>query len=171
LIGHSGGGGVAVLATEMLPREEPVSSVILLAAAISPQHDLREALQRTQYGIFNYYSELDVFLRAGTTFAGTIDREHAQAAGGVGFSQPCGTGVSPVTWTDEDKSLYARKLHQIKWDPEMRWAANYGGHMDWTRRPFVKTYLAPLVSSIGAWRYDEPETVARTRRATLRSGD
>lgn len=147
LIGHSGGGGVAVLATELLPREQPVSTVILLAPALSPTHDLRDALKRTQYGIFNYYSEYDVLLRAGTTVAGTIDREYAQSAGAVGFSQP-------ASFSAADRALYDRKLHQIKYALEMGWAAHFGGHMDWTHRPFVRRYLAPLVSSLSSWKFD-----------------
>lgn len=157
LIGHSGGGGIAVLTAEMLPPVEPVSSVILLAAAVSPTHDLRPALARSQYGIFNYYSPLDVvLLRAGTTVAGTIDREHGQSAGAVGFTKP-------ASLTEDEARIYNRKLHQVQWSPEMRFAMNFGGHMDWTHRPFVKQYLAPLVTSVSAWRFDE-ETIGDSAR-------
>jgi hypothetical protein len=124
-----------------------VSTVILLAPALSPAYDLRGALARTQYGIFNYYSEFDVLLRAGTTVAGTIDRAHAQSAGAVGFDEP-------AAFTAQDRSLYDKKLHQIKYAPEMGWAANFGGHMDWTHRPFVRRYLAPLVTSLSTWKFD-----------------
>ena len=156
LIGHSGGGGIAVLTAEMLPVEEPVSSVILLAAAISPTHDLRNALDRSQYGVFNYYSPLDVLLRAGTTVAGTIDREHAQSAGAVGFTRP-------AKLTGDDARVYDRKLHQVQWSPEMRHAMHFGGHMDWTHRPFVKQYLAPLVTSVSTWRFDDEPLGESTR--------
>ena len=156
LIGHSAGGGMAILATEQLPAGEPVSSVVLLAAALSPSHDLSPALRHSQYGVFNYYSPLDVaFLGAGTTVAGTVDREHKLAAGAVGFDQPSDPAA---------RQLYAEKLHQIKWDPEMRWSGNFGGHVDWTRRAFVRQYLASLVNSVSGWRYDEPEAVQISRR-------
>jgi pimeloyl-ACP methyl ester carboxylesterase len=162
LVGHSGGGGLAVLAVEQLPVEQPVSSVVLLAPAISPGYDLSQALRRTQFGIFNYYSELDaVLLRAGTMLAGTIDRRHAQAAGAVGFETPKGLDSAGVR-------LYGRKLHQIKWEPEMRWYSHFGGHMDWTHRPFVRRYLAVLIDSINTWRYDEEEFALQEARASFR---
>ncbi|MBI5764825.1 MAG: alpha/beta fold hydrolase [Planctomycetes bacterium] len=165
LIGHSGGGGIAVLTTEMLPSEEPVSSVVLLAAAISPSHDLRAALSHSQYGIFNYYSPLDVvLLRAGTTVAGTIDREHGQSAGAVGFTRP-------ASLTEDEARIYNRKLHQVQWSPEMRFAMNFGGHMDWTHRPFVKQYLAPLVTSVSTWRFDEESTGDSTRHRAEADGN
>lgn len=163
LVGHSAGGGIAVLTTEMLPPDQPVSSVILLAAALSPTHDLRVALRRSQYGVFSYYSEYDVvLLRAGTTVAGTIDREHGQAAGAVGFSRP-------TILNNADRALYDRKLHQIKYDPEMRWAANFGGHMDWTYRPFVRRYLAPLVNNVSAWRFDQDDGGEETEVAPAKA--
>lgn len=159
LIGHSAGGGEAIFATELLPPEEPVSSVVLLAAALSPTYDLSPALERSQYGVFNYYSALDVgFLGAGTAIAGTIDREHSLAAGAVGFREPRGL-------SDSGMRLYSEKLHQIKWDPEMRWSGNFGGHLDWTRRPFVRRYLASMLNGVSGWRYEEPESVQVSRRS------
>ncbi len=142
VVGHSGGGGLAVLAVERLPKDVSVSSVILLAAAISPKYDLSGALAHSKYGIFNYYSPFDaVFLRIGTNVAGTIDRQHGEAAGAVGFKLP-------EPGSAREKSLY-KKLHQIEWNPEMRWVGNFGGHADWTNPPFVKKYLAPLISDLG----------------------
>jgi len=130
------------MATELLPGDAQASSLVLLAAAISPRYDLRGALRKTKYGIFNYYSELDaVFLRAGTSMAGTMDRQFGEAAGARGFDEPAGL-------TSADQALYRRKLHQIKWDPQMRFAGHLGGHMDWTHRPFVRQYLAPLLVSL-----------------------
>ena len=158
LIGHSAGGGEAIFATELLPPDEPVSSVILLAAALSPTYDLSPALRRSQYGVFNYYSELDVgFLGAGTAIAGTVDREHALAAGAVGFREPSNLD-------GDGRQLYADKLHQVKWDPEMRWSGNFGGHLDWTNRPFARKYLASMLNGVSGWRYDEPESVQISRR-------
>jgi pimeloyl-ACP methyl ester carboxylesterase len=81
VIGHSGGGGLAVLAVERLPNDVSVSSVILLAAAISPQYDLSGALAHSKYGIFNYYSPYDAVFLRGTNVAGTIDRQPGDASG------------------------------------------------------------------------------------------
>lgn len=140
VFGHSAGGGVAVLATEMLPEGKKISSVVLLAAALHPDYDLSKALSHTEWGIFNYYSKLDVgFLAVGTTVAGNVDRRHGPAAGAVGFNVPSG----------ESRRGYLR-LHQIEWKPPMRWYGHMGDHMGWTRRPFAKRYLAPLINSLGA---------------------
>lgn len=153
VIGHSGGGGLAVLAVERLPKDVNVSSVILLAAAISPQYDLSGALSHSKYGIFNYYSPYDaVFLRIGTGVAGTIDRQHSEAAGAVGFK-------IPESGSTKEKQLY-KKLHQVEWNSEMRWAGNFGGHADWTNPPFVKKYLAPLITDLGGTYVVEGKTTA-----------
>ncbi|QOJ04422.1 MAG: alpha/beta fold hydrolase [Planctomycetia bacterium] len=141
IVGHSGGGGLAIMAVERLPENVQVSTVVLLAPAISPHYDLRNALRRTTFGIFNYYSELDaVFLRAGTTVAGTIDRRHGQSAGAVGFQKPADD-------SSEAAALY-RKLHQVPYSADMRWAGHFGGHTDWTHPTFVKAYLAPLITEL-----------------------
>lgn len=151
VIGHSGGGGIAVLAVEMLPEDVRVSTVILLAPALSPDYDLTPALRRTSGGIFNYYSKLDAaFLGAGTTVAGTIDRRHTPAAGAVGFDAPPGA-------TPSSGSPYG-KLVQVAWTPKMRMYGNLGDHMGWTSRGFVRRYLAPLIMEMNAppeYRYDD----------------
>jgi pimeloyl-ACP methyl ester carboxylesterase len=141
VVGHSGGGGLAIMAVERLPEQTQVSTVVLLAPAISPHYDLRGALRRTTFGIFNYYSELDaVFLLAGTTVAGTIDRRHGQSAGAVGFQKPADDST-------EAAALY-RKLHQVPYSADMRLAGHFGGHTDWTHPTFVKAYLAPLITEL-----------------------
>lgn len=141
VIGHSGGGGIAVLAAEKLPDDMRLTSVILLAAALSPDYDLRAALRHTQGGIFNYYSSYDrIFLDAGTRVAGTIDRSHTSAAGSVGFRRPAAaTG---------DRALYD-KLHQIAWESQMTWYGHWGDHFGWTNPGFVRRYLAPLIEDLG----------------------
>jgi len=91
LIGHSGGGGIAVLAIEALPPTRQVSSAVLLAPALSPTYDLSRALRRTRSGVWNFYSPYDIgFLKAGTTVFGNIDGEHSSSAGAVAFTLPWG---------------------------------------------------------------------------------
>lgn len=136
LVGHSGGGGMAILTLETLPRDRKVTAVLLLAAAISPDHNLTRALHRTEYGIFNYYSRGDVgYLQIGTSFFGTIDRDYGPAAGAVGFNIPSGG----------DAREEYRKLHQIAYSQKMARYGHGGGHIGWTARPFVREYLAPLI--------------------------
>ncbi len=141
LVGHSGGGGVAVFALEALPMENAITSALLLAPALSPEYDLRKALRRTRHGIWNFYSSQDVgFLRVGTTLFGTIDREHGSAAGAVGFREPFGL-------SDEGLRLYRTRLHQVCYSERMARSGHSGGHTGWASREFVRTWLAPLVYS------------------------
>lgn len=141
VIGHSGGAGIAVLAAERMPEDVQLTSVILLAAALSPDYDLRPALRHTQNGIFNYYSSHDrFFLDAGTRVAGTIDRSHTSAAGSVGFRRPSGRETG-------DRDLYD-KLHQVAWETKMTWSGHWGDHFGWTNPGFVRRYLAPLIRDL-----------------------
>lgn len=139
IIGHSGGGGVAVLALEALPAERPITSAILLAPAISPTYDLRSALRRTQEGIWNFYSRHDVgFLKAGTTVMGTIDGRHTSAAGAVGFQMPWGLD-------EEDRRLYATRLRQQAYSRKMAESGHTGGHVGWSNPRFVADWLCPIM--------------------------
>ncbi|MCZ6816441.1 MAG: hypothetical protein O7F76_07030 [Planctomycetota bacterium] len=138
LVGHSGGAGIAIMAVEQLPKDARIAGMVLLAAAVSPKHDLRGALERVDYGIYSYFSDRDIgLLKVGTTLFGTMDRRYEASAGAVGF-------VHPQFLRDSDHSLY-EKLHQIRWRPAMRAYGNAGGHAGWTRRRFVRKCLATVI--------------------------
>lgn len=140
LIGHSGGGGVAVMALEDLPPDgKLVDMAMLLAPALSPDYDLRRALRQTRRGVMNFYSELDVsLLKVGTTVFGQIDRNHGPAAGAVGFSLPPGLNRA-------ERALYQIRLKQVRWTPRMRRFGASGSHLGWTSRKFAREYLARFV--------------------------
>ncbi|NLX13717.1 MAG: hypothetical protein GXY44_08715 [Phycisphaerales bacterium] len=139
LIGHSGGGGLAVFTLEALPPQRRIASAILLAPALAPTYDLSRALRRTEYGIYNYYSRRDLgFLGAGTTIVGTIDGEHTSAAGAVGFQVPYGL-------SEEGRELYRTRLHQQRYTPKMAESGHSGGHLGWADRKFVAEWLAPIL--------------------------
>src|SRR5262249_28474499 len=88
LIGHSGGGGVALLTAAALPDGHRLTGLILLAAAVSPRFDLSAALAKVERGIWSFYSWIDcVLVGVGTTLAGTLDGWHTPSAGMVGFWQ------------------------------------------------------------------------------------
>lgn len=141
LVGHSGGGGLAVLAVEALPPTRRISGAILLAPALSPTYDLSRALRRSGSGFWNFYSPYDVgFLRAGTTVFGNIDGEHSSSAGAVAFTPPWGMG-------EEDRRLYRSKLHQQRYTHAMSASGHGGGHFGWADHEFVKDWLAPLIHS------------------------
>lgn len=141
LIGHSGGGGIAVFVLEALPAGHEITSTILLAPAVSPDYDLRKALSRTRQGIWNFYSRYDVaLLRLGTTIAGTMDGKMTSSAGAVGFSIPWGLSRA-------DRQLYANRLHQQRYSPRMAGSGHRGTHFGWANRQFVAEWLAPLIYS------------------------
>ncbi len=142
LVGHSGGGGLTILVLEALPPRAEIASAILLAAAISPDHDLSLALSRTRRGIWNFYSKADIgYLRVGTGLFGTIDRKHTQAAGAVGFRRP----TSGPEW----KLKAYEKLRSVRYRGSMRPAGNRGTHTGWADREFVALWLAPVVLATG----------------------
>ena len=128
IIGHSGGGGIAVFTAEDLPENRMIDGLVLLSASISKGYDLTKALQHCRYGIVNFYSEKDVgLLGVGTTVMGNVDGIRGPSAGLAGF----------------DNSY--PKLYQIPWSKDMESVGNYGGHADSTNPEFVKEYVAPWV--------------------------
>lgn len=139
LIGHSGGAGIVILALDALPNGREVTAAYLLAAAVSPDHDLTPALEHTKLGIWNFYSPRDIgFLAVGTSVFGTIDRAHATAAGAVGFRIP-----SHLDRAGRD--LYDTKLHHTPYNKRMAKAGCDGSHFGWARPPFVRNVLAPMI--------------------------
>ncbi len=139
VVGHSGGGGIAIMAVEMLPKSHPVDGIILLAAAVSPERDLSRSLSHTRRGIWNFYSPRDVaFLVVGTSIFGTIDRRFGPAAGAVGFETPEGLSENAAR-------LYEKKLTQIAFEQSMAVDGHVGQHNGWTRCGFVARWLAPIV--------------------------
>ncbi|MBN1345761.1 MAG: hypothetical protein JXQ73_23915 [Phycisphaerae bacterium] len=142
LVGHSGGGGLAILTLEALPPGTKITSTVLLAAAISPDHDLTRALASTEAGIWNFYSSADIgYLQVGTGLFGTIDRKHTRAAGAVGFKRP-------TTGPTSRQRAY-EKLHSVRYKPTMASAGNRGGHTGWSSRSFVAVWLAPVILATG----------------------
>src|SRR5262249_521754 len=89
LLGHSGGPALAVWVLEALHADCTVSAALLLAPALAPDYPLGAALRRTELGIWNFYSPLDLlFLAAGTLLFGTLDGQHRISAGCSGFTEP-----------------------------------------------------------------------------------
>lgn len=139
IVGHSGGGGLAVLALEALPPEHAVTSIILLAPALSPDYDLCRAIRRTQLGIWNFFSPYDRgFLAVGTFVMGTLDGKHTASAGQRGFVLPRGLDA-------QRRQLYLR-VHQFQFDSQMAEDGHNGGHTGWAQRSFVATHIAALIN-------------------------
>jgi pimeloyl-ACP methyl ester carboxylesterase len=91
LVGHSGGGGVAVFTLEQLGARadgQPIKGAILISSSISSNYNLAPALAMTQLGILNVYNGLDTgLLGVGTGIFGNVDGGTAPSAGRTGFSQ------------------------------------------------------------------------------------
>lgn len=88
IVGHSGGGGVAVFAAEEMPTGRQVNGLVLLSASISANYDLSRALGNCSAGIVNFYNPDDTaLLGVGTAIAGNVDGGHGASAGQAGFTR------------------------------------------------------------------------------------
>lgn len=130
LIGHSGGGGVAVFAAEELEEGRQIDGLVLLSASISGNYDLTKALSHCRNGVVNFSSDRDEILGA-TIFIGNVDGGRARSAGLRGFEK------SPPG------------LREVPWNSGMAASGNHGGHMNSTSPRFVTMYVAPLVMNSG----------------------
>jgi pimeloyl-ACP methyl ester carboxylesterase len=87
IIGHSGGGGIAVFAAEALEPGHKVNGLVLLAASISKDYNLRKALAKVDGPIVNFYNPDDsALLAVGTTLTSNVDGRRGPSAGLEGFS-------------------------------------------------------------------------------------
>ena len=127
VIGHSGGGAVAVFTAEAMPSGQKIDGVILLSASISAGYDLSKAVRGVSGGIMNYYSYQDTILPATAGLSVTVDGVHGDSAGLTGFRRSTG------------------RLYQTAWTGSMQRYGNYGGHMDGCNSSFVAHYIAPWV--------------------------
>jgi pimeloyl-ACP methyl ester carboxylesterase len=135
LVGHSGGGGMALLIAESLPEGRRVTGIVMLATAVSPRFDLRPALAHVEKAIWSHFSWLDCFfLEFGTTLFGCFDGRHGFAAGAIGFH-----GAS------SDEATAAGRLIQVRWNWRMLGQFNIGEHFGCVHRVFVAEGVAPLI--------------------------
>ncbi len=130
LIGHSGGGGVAVFAAESLKDGRMVDGLVLLAASIDGNYDLTKAMSHCKNGIVNFYNPQDTgLLGLGTALMGNVDGGHGPSAGLNGFTKKVG------------------KLYQVQVTRTMTASSGGGSHDAATRPGFVASYVAPWVLS------------------------
>jgi len=135
VVGHSGGGGVAVFTAEGLSEGRQIDGLILLSASISAGYDLTKAIGKCRNGIVNFYNRGDTgLLLIGTTITSNVDGMRGPSAGLNGFSPLAGSDPPAK------KSAY-HKLYQVN-------VGRYGGgdpHAAATRPHFVSGYVAPWV--------------------------
>ena len=140
LIGHSAGAGMALFVLENLQENQAVTSVTLMAAAVSRRFDVTSLLSRTKAGIWNFYSPLDLpTVGLGTIIFGTMDRRHSISAGALGFITSDSNSLSN---TCDSKAM--PKLHQIGFQKSMARSWNFGGHFGPTNAVFVQNNIAPI---------------------------
>jgi pimeloyl-ACP methyl ester carboxylesterase len=141
LVGHSGGGGIAVFALEALekmPGKHRITGAVLLSPSISADYDLSVALQHTRQGVANFYNESDVAaLGLATTILGNVDGGRGAAAGRAGFDRP-GLDDTP------EKVFAYSKLYQVKITREMM--SSRLAHMGTTGVAFIAAYVAEWVT-------------------------
>lgn len=134
LVGHSGGGAIAVFAAEALAAGHTVDGIILLSPSLSAGYNLRKALAKSRKGIVHFWSPGDIFLLVlGTSVFGNIDGVHGPAAGATGFTN---TGNSRGPF---------KKLYQRKWSQAMISSGHLGGHAGTTGGRFVQAWVAPWI--------------------------
>jgi pimeloyl-ACP methyl ester carboxylesterase len=139
LVGHSGGGALAVLTLEALPRRYPVQTTVLLGPALSPTYSLGRALRQVENGLWHFWSPYDfLFLAMGTLMAGTVDGRHSVSAGFRGFALPEGASA-------EEATLYRTRLHQQRYSLPFLRQFHWGGHLAWANRVFIAETVAPLL--------------------------
>ena len=87
LVGHSGGGGVAVFTAEAMPQGHRLTGLVLLSASLHEDYDLAKALANTTDGIVNFYNPDDsALLAVGTTLTSNVDGRRGRSAGLDGFT-------------------------------------------------------------------------------------
>ncbi len=135
LLAKSGGTGLALATAALLP-EESLERIVLLSAAVSPNHDLRPALRATRREIVSYHSPFDqLVLNWGTSQFGTIDRDYGPSAGLLGFRVP-------TDLNDKDRGLY-RRLVQVPWHARMLLQGHAGVHAGTSFPSFLAVEVAP----------------------------
>ena len=148
LLGHSGGGAIAVFAAEALPPPYQVDGIILLSPSLSSGYDLSEVLAKSQKGIVHFWSPGDIaLLVVGTSLFGNLDGVHGPAAGATGFTK-----------TEGNVDLFG-KLYELQWGQDMAGSGHLGGHMGTTHNRFVNQWIA-------AWVLAECWPVARGAKQT-----
>lgn len=139
IVGHSGGGGIAVFAAERLKKGYEIDGLVLLSASISSGYDLTRAMQNCNRGIVNFYNHGDgAMLAVGTTVMGNVDGIHGPSAGLIGFAKP------KTTDSPKKKAAYD-KLFEVSVTTAM--TGDCLAHFGTTQPLFITQYVAPWIFS------------------------
>lgn len=140
IVGHSGGGAMALLTAQALPEGHRLTGIVLLSAAVSPRFPIADVLPKVERGIWNFHSWLDcLFVGVGTSLFGTVDGWHMPSAGMIGFwNCPTSREIGP-------NSTFV----QTRYHPRMCAAFNLGGHFGCVHRVFVSEHVATVIAHEG----------------------
>ncbi len=142
IVGHSGGGGIAVFIAECLAGRSgglQIDGLILLSASISSGYNLTKALSSCKNGIVNFYNPRDVgILGIGTLLLGNIDGGRGAPAGLYGFVLPSDK-ASPAK-REAYTGLYQDELVGVG-------GTGQNAHMVATDPDFIAGHAAPWVLS------------------------
>ncbi|MCB9853721.1 MAG: hypothetical protein H6819_11540 [Phycisphaerales bacterium] len=128
IVAQSGGCWIAVRALELVPTSTRISTVVLHAAAISPEYDLRPALAKLSHALISVEAFGDfVILGLGTLLFGTANRRHRPAAGLVGFRNP------------------PDKVVTMRWRPSWLAHGHFGNHTSSASFALVRDFIAPAL--------------------------
>ncbi|MCP4376555.1 MAG: hypothetical protein GY794_10340 [bacterium] len=153
IIGHSGGGGIAVFVAMAMPKGRKVDGLVLLSASISSSHDMTKALENCSSGVVNFYNTNDgALLGLATTVLGNVGGAHGPSAGLIGFALPKDSD-------SDEKQLAYQKLYQVSMTDAM--TSGSSPHFAATQPSFVSSYIADWITS-GTWPAD-PNVI--TKRA------
>lgn len=136
IIGHSGGGGIAVFAAAQMPKDRQITGLVLLSASIAGNYDISRALKNCSSGIVNFYNKDDgALLGLGTTVFGNVGGSRAGSAGLYGFTIPDSS--------DASTRLAYKKLYQVSMTGSMTSGAI--AHFAATQPYFISRYVAPWI--------------------------
>jgi pimeloyl-ACP methyl ester carboxylesterase len=146
LVGHSGGGAMALLVAARLPPGHRLRQVVLLGAAISPGHDVASAARRVEGSIWNFHSTADVLLLgAGTILFGTVDRRHEVAAGNLGF--PGAPAWNLAGLKRDGGGSEPPPVINIPWEPAFARHGYLAGHFGFVVPGFVAAHVSPCLDA------------------------
>lgn len=130
LLSLSGGCWIAVRALEKLAPRESIDRAVLLAAAISPVHDLSRAASGCRRGLTSVRGHGDAFyLGLGTSLLGTSDRRFGPSGGWLGWRH------TPANVTE------------MAWRPQFIRLGYLGNHTSAAAQRFIAAEIAPLFTA------------------------
>jgi len=148
LLGHSGGGAIAVWALEALPPDVRIEAAVLLNPALSSRYPLQVAQQHVRRGILAVSSWGDVlFCGIGTSLCGTLDGRWGPAAAMTGFVLPEKSNAETLTETADPAQL--APVQQLRYRVGLVRQFHLAGHFGCTNRVFVEQSIVPWLRDSG----------------------